>query len=162
MAQAELLSKLVVLKPEHGAMFVGRNFEFGNVEPPTASEAQRGTEGVLVSCSDLLQMGTTPSMACLSCPSWLACHHSDICDEIGQCMHAVIDMIVLYLLCCKAAVALLQSASQCHVAPHWHLCRSLESAAALLPWSCLDPEAEHLPWIPDIFVSLLVIACIPV
>ena len=47
-SQGELLSKLVVLKPDQGSMFVGRNFEFGRTELPTAVEAQKGTAGVLV------------------------------------------------------------------------------------------------------------------
>lgn len=44
---SELLSKVVVLKPDHGAMFVGRNFEFGRRELPTAAEAEKCMAGVL-------------------------------------------------------------------------------------------------------------------
>ncbi|CAD7704352.1 unnamed protein product [Ostreobium quekettii] len=44
---SELLSKLVLLKPEYGAMFVGRNFEFGCTELPNETEAQKATEGLL-------------------------------------------------------------------------------------------------------------------
>ncbi|CAD7703678.1 unnamed protein product [Ostreobium quekettii] len=45
--QGELLAKLVVLKPEHGAMFVGRNFELGRTELPDETEALKSTEGLL-------------------------------------------------------------------------------------------------------------------